>query len=290
MSTKATKILMTVISIALICCVVFLLIFKLNVNNNYKINNSIIDSVIDEKNANEVDWDKLKKKNNDIVGWLSINNTTINTPIVQSSDNSFYLKKNINKEYSFSGTPFMDYRNSNDLTDNNTIIYGHNMRDYQLFGELLTLYKDSSSASNNKFIKLNTPNGTHKYVIVGAFYTNSNPSDDNGYVSEYNIPNLDEGNFSDFLAQLKQRYIFTSGIEVNNTDKIITLSTCAYQFRDERFVVIARELRENESENTFKFNFKKNENPRYPDKWYKINHKNNLYENMQKWSLDEENN
>lgn len=290
MSTKTTKILMSVISIALICCVIFLLIFKLNVNNTYNLTNSIIESVIDEKNNNEIDWDKLKKKNSDIVAWLSIDNTTINTPIVQASDNSFYLKKNISKEYSFSGTPFMDYRNSENITDNNTIIYGHNMRDNQLFGELLTLYKDSSSASNYKYIRLDTPNGTHKYALVGAFYTNSNSSDDNGYVFEYNIPSLDEGNFSDFLAQLKQRYIFTSGIDVNKSDKIITLSTCAYQFKNERFVVVARELREDESENTLKFSFKTNENPRYPDKWYKINHKNNLYENMPKWSLDEENN
>lgn len=289
MSTKSIKIVTVLISIALITCVAFLLIFKINVNNSYKQTNQIMQSVLvkNSKDENDVDWEKLKAKNKDVIGWLSINDTTINTPIVQSTDNSYYLKKNFNKKYSFNGNPFIDYRNDMNIDDTNTIIYGHNMRDSQLFGELLDIYKNSQTASNYKIIKLKTPKSVHKYAIIGAFYTNSEPKDDNGYVFEYNSPNLDEGDYADFLAQLEQRYIFTSGVDVNMSDKLLTLSTCAYQFKNERFVVVARELRNGESENSIKFNFEDVNNPRYPDKWYKVNHKNNIYKNLPKWSLSE---
>ena len=155
MSTKSIKIVTVLISIALITCVAFLLIFKINVNNSYKQTNQVMQSVLvkNSKDENDVDWEKLKAKNKDVIGWLSINNTTINTPIVQSADNSYYLKKNFNKKYSFNGNPFIDYRNDMNIGDTNTIIYGHNMRDSQLFGELLDIYKNSQTASNYKIIK-----------------------------------------------------------------------------------------------------------------------------------------
>ena len=118
---------------------------------NKKLNNGLIEkAVVETSNTNtissntedeytlplSVDFSALKQENEDIIGWIYSENTPINYPVVQSDDNEYYLRRLTNGEYNIAGSIFMDYRNSASLEDNNTIIYGHNMKNNTMFGSL----------------------------------------------------------------------------------------------------------------------------------------------------------
>ena len=291
-----TRIAMILLAIIIIGCVGYLIYYEINLNNSYSVTYRVVDEYDTEYRGNdkELDWDSLQEENGDTVGWLKIKGTDINTPIVQADDNEYYLRKDFNKNYSYSGTPFLDYRNNScnkenednaDEFNQNTIIYGHNMRDNKGFSELLSIYNNAESAKGFKYIQYDTPGNKNDWVVLGAFYTNSNPKDDNDYCFPYNTPIMSYGNFADFTEQLRQRFIFTSGVDFNHNDKLLMLSTCSYTYKDERFVVVARQLREDETKEEMQFEFKDNLLPRYPQKWYDKNRMNNPYVNYPQWVI-----
>jgi len=100
-----------------------------------------------EEPTNSVDFDELKKINSNVVGWIVIEDTQVNYPIVQGKDNSYYLNHSFDKSWNSLGSIFMDYRSSNDFSDYNTFIYGHHTKNGSMFGELYkymdaTFYKE----------------------------------------------------------------------------------------------------------------------------------------------------
>ena len=102
---------------------------------------------------NQVDFNSLLGVNDQVVGWLSVDTTNINYPIVQSNDNDFYLSHNINKVSDNSGWTFMDYRNNSNMTDKNTIFYGHNLLNNTSFGSISRMFnKKWYDSSNHKII------------------------------------------------------------------------------------------------------------------------------------------
>ena len=168
----------------------------------------------------ELNFEKLFAVNNRTVGWIRVPNTTIDYPVAQASDNSFYLNHSFDKSWNSAGWIFADYRNKFDGTDKNIILYGHNRMDSSMFATLKnTQNPDWYNNSNNKYITLTTPNTTHVYEVFSVYtiksetyYLTTDFSSDEQYLK--------------FLNDMKNRSIHNFGVTLSESDSIITLSTC----------------------------------------------------------------
>lgn len=171
----------------------------------------------------------MYKFNKEIVSWISVDSTNINYPIVKSDDNEFYLNHNINKSYDSSGWTFMDYRNNSDLSDFNTIFYGHNLINKTSFGSVSNMFNDKWFETSNHNIVVANKNGKYTYKIFSVYY--SEP--DSSYL-QTNYDNKIE--YLDFLNMLKEKSKFNFSEELNENDRIITLSTCTDDNKGRRVV------------------------------------------------------
>ena len=177
----------------------------------------------------------LYQQNNDMVGWIKIPDTPVDYPVVKYSDNEFYLHKNFNKEYQFSGIPFLDYQSNDESV--NKIIYAHNMKNGTMFASLAD-YEDKSFYDAHKNIMYDTLYDNGEYEIVSAFTTKVGASNEFKYYDYADIES--EGLFKEYVTQAKSCSFYDTGVNTVYGDSLITLSTCAYHTSNERFVVIAR--------------------------------------------------
>ncbi|MDL0366052.1 sortase SrtB, partial [Clostridioides difficile] len=163
--------------------------------------------------------------------WLSVENTNINYPVVQSKDNSYYLDKDFYKKDSISGTLFMDYRNKS-IDDKNIIIYGHNMKNKTMFNNL-NKFKDADFFKKNNKIKITLNGKEFLYDVFSAYIVES----DYDYLKT-NFNN--ESDYQNYINDITSKSLYKSPIKVNSNDKIVTLSTCTYEFDDARMVIHGR--------------------------------------------------
>lgn len=229
-------------------------------------------------------YKQLYDINPDISGWISIPALEINFPVTKGKDNDYYLHRNIYKKYADYGVPFFDYRMT-DLKNlhRNNVVYGHNMKNDDLIFGMLENYRKVDYFKANPVIECNTIYGDHTWFICAVFITNSTKSADNGYVFPYNFVDVDDAKFASFIEEIKKRSFYDTGVDVELTDKLLTLSTCCYDFNDARLVVVAREKRANESANIDVSGAKENPNPKYPQAWYDAKGKTNPYAGDAKW-------
>ncbi len=220
---------------------------------------------------------EMLKINGDYAGYVSIPGV-VSEAVVQARDNDFYLKKNIYGQNRSCGTVYADYRNVvndyADLQSDNIILYGHNQRDGTMFGQLDYYKWDAKYWLQNPFIYFDNKYEQSTYVIIGSFVTNTEPEHDNGNVFDYhNYINFSEKNtFEEFITEINKRSHFHTGIDVNEDDKFITLSTCSYEWEPARHVIIGRKLRQGETpENIDTTGFEVNPNPKWPAIYYKYN-------------------
>lgn len=197
--------------------------------NNNEINseinneeNSTITEENEEKKITNNEVASLKELNEDTVGWLKVNNTNVDYPVVQASDNDYYLKRNFKKEKDNSGWIFMDYRADNKNLSDNTIIFGHNMY-YSgvMFG---TLYKTKQSSwytnPENQIIEFDTLYDKMKWQIFSIYTTE--------ITNDYLIADFStEEKFQDFINLITNRSKYEFNTPVSTKDKILTLSTCS---------------------------------------------------------------
>lgn len=195
-------------------------------NSNKKMLKEISNNVqvtIDNEDGKEeykVDFNKLKQINPDTVAWLKVAGTDIEFPVVKTSDNEYYLKHSYDKSYNSAGWPFMDYRNKLNNTDKNIIIYGHNRRDYSMFGTLKNiLNKEWYDNENNRYVTFNTENENSIYEVFSVYRIE---------VEDYYLKTtFTDEEFEEYIQTIKTRSIKNFGVEVTTEDKILTLSTCA---------------------------------------------------------------
>lgn len=163
----------------------------------------------------------LKEQNSDTVGWVTVNNTTVNYPVVQALNNSYYLTHDFNKNSNSLGWVFMDYRNNPYELDQNTVIYGHNIaKDKLMFGNLsAALNPNWYNKESNQYITFNTAQKDMQWRIFSIYKIAAT----NDYL--YNTFETQE-EFLGFVNKMKSRSIHDFGVEVKENDKIITLSTC----------------------------------------------------------------
>ena len=204
-----------------------IVIWYMNNQNNKKISDEIAEFVtVDETKEDDeekyvVDFEKLKEKNSDIVAWLKVKGTNIETTVVKSTNNDYYLTHNFNKEYNSAGWIFADYKNKVDGTDKNLVIYGHNMRDDSMFGSLKwVINEDWYNNEDNKYITLVIENETQIYEVFSVYQI-----EEEDYYIQTNFNT--EKEFSTFLETIKKRSKKDFNVDVNKEDNILTLSTCA---------------------------------------------------------------
>lgn len=170
--------------------------------------------------------------NEDIIGWIKISDTAIDYPVVKTDNNDFYLKNDVYKQPDKAGAIFMDFRNSGDFDDFNTIIYGHNMKNGSMFKSLLK-YKDEDFFDTHPTIEYSTLYEDTQWEVFSAYVTSTD-----FYYIETDFPS--EEDYQSFLDSIVEKSLYAPDFEVSATDTILTLSTCAYDFNDARFVVHAR--------------------------------------------------
>lgn len=168
----------------------------------------------------DVDITELKEKNSDTVGWINVNNTNINYPFVQTKDNSYYLNHSFDKKYNEAGWVFLDYRNSKNLNNKNTILYAHSRLDKTMFGSLSKVLKSSwYNNKDNHIIRLSTDTENTLWQIFSVYKI-----PEESYYITTNFNSNEE--YTKFLNTIKQRSIHNFNTNLDANDKILTLSTC----------------------------------------------------------------
>ncbi len=184
------------------------------------------------------DLKSLKIKNEDTEGWIKIDGTRINYPVMQNGD--FYLHNNFYKKYSISGTPYLaSYCNVN--SSDNFIIYGHHMSNGSMFAGL-DIYKTYNGYKNHKYIKFFTliddKTIENQYEVVGAYKVQPNIEVANILYGTTKFRNVEE--FNKYKNVLKNKSLYDTGANLNYGDKFITLSTCEYSQKNGRLVVVGK--------------------------------------------------
>ncbi len=225
---KAIKILLLFIFLAMLGFSIYKInVIKKELNASEEIKEELIElveipEIPSEEPSFKVDFDELKKINPDVVGWIVIEGTQVNYPIVQGNDNSYYLNHSYDKKWNSLGSIFVDYQSSKDFIDYNTFIYGHHTKNGSMFGELYK-YMTESFYEKNKIFYLYTPSGNYEAEIFSA-YLDSTKSE--SYNQSFN--SVDE--FNDYITMIKKKSNYNTNVEIDTTkDKTITLYSCSHE-------------------------------------------------------------
>lgn len=220
---------------------IFGYIFYNNYQSEKKVDNikdqitEVLDTTSEEEPSNNIssseenkavdplieNYQKLLTINSDTVGWLTVKGTKIDYPVVKTSDNSYYLKRNFNREKDYNGWVFMDYRNNAKSLDSNTIIYAHN-RYYSgvMFGTLNNVTKNNwRNDPDNLYITFNSMYEQMTWKVFSIYNIE--------VTSDYLYTNFNTNEeYQKFINLIKDRSNFKFDTEVTTQDKILTLSTC----------------------------------------------------------------
>lgn len=179
-----------------------------------------IPDIPSEEPSFSVDFTKLKNINEDVVGWIVIEGTKINYPIVQGKNNTYYLNHSYDKKWSSFGSIFMDYKSSSDFLDYNTFIYGHHTKNGSMFGEIYK-YLDESFYNEHPFFYLYTPHKNYKVEVFSAYVNKSNS---NSYKDKFSS----KEDYQNYLKYIIARNNYNTNVKIDfNKDKIITLYSCS---------------------------------------------------------------
>lgn len=180
----------------------------------------------------------LYAQNNDFIGWIKIEGTTIDYPVMQTkNDPEYYLYRNFQKEDSAHGTPFVDAACDIDASDQ-TIIYGHHMKDGTMFRPLEN-YSDLDFYNNHKIIQFDTLNGNGRYEVMAVFRTSAGAD---GFPFYQFINAGTPEDFDHYVNEVKAIAEYDTGITAAHGDKLIALSTCEYTHEDGRLVIVAKKI------------------------------------------------
>ena len=189
-------------------------------------------------------YKSLYELNGDLVGWISIEDTKIDYPVMQTiNDEEYYLHRNYYGDEAKEGLPFMDSRCIVGRPSTNLIIYGHNMKNGTMFADLLK-YESKAYYEKHKYIHFDTIYEEALYEIVAVFRSRVAYIDENTF-RFYNFIEADaEDEFYDYYNTIRDMSLYRIEAEAKASDYLLTLSTCEYTVEDGRFVVVARKIAE----------------------------------------------
>lgn len=188
------------------------------------------------------EYKTLYQKNKKLIGWLKIDDTLIDYPVMQTSDNEYYLDHNYNQEYDKNGSLFLDCNCSAYPQSTNLIIYGHHMKSGQMFGGLQK-YAKESYAQKHSTIQFDTIYEKGTYQVMYVF--RSQVYNENDIVFKYYqfIEANSEEEFNSYMREMEAVSLYDTGVTASFGDSILTLSTCDYSQEDGRFVVVAKKIK-----------------------------------------------
>ncbi len=191
-----------------------------------------------EENGMLTQYMALYQRNNEFSGWIEIEGTKIDYPVMQNTQtNAYYLHRNFNREDSDAGIPFLDFQCSLNPRSDNMIVYSHNMKNGEMFHDLLN-YKDVNYYKEHTTVKFDTLYETGEYEIFAVIRTKVGASNEFKYYENINFK--DETEFNAFRDTAIKRSLYDTGIKPQYGDKLLTLSTCSYNTDNERFVVFCK--------------------------------------------------
>ncbi len=183
-------------------------------------------------NRSEIDFPALWQTCPDVVGWIRLNDSVIDYPVVLGEDNDFYLHHLPDGTANSAGSIMMDQANSGDFTDTVNILHGHHMRSGSMFGRLAD-YSQKDYYETHPIMRLYTPAGDYDIAIFAAYTVD-------GYTFGYPTSFEDEAAFAQFVRRAVSATPYETGVDVQYGDRILLLSTCAYAYTGARFVVMGK--------------------------------------------------
>lgn len=178
-----------------------------------------IEAKVELKAPITVDFQQLQAVNEDIVGWIYMEAIPeISYPIVQGTDNNYYLKHTVEGKRNSSASIFMDYRNMSDFSHENTLIYGHNMKNQSMFGRLKQ-YKQAETCAKSQYFWILTPQRDYRYEIFSVREVGER--DD-----VYSHLTFEQEELKSYLEQMQEHSAVPFSYTFDGTEKIVTLSTC----------------------------------------------------------------
>jgi sortase B len=203
-----------------------------NVSNVLPKDTSIVTTVYQTTKSIQDQFKPLLKINSDVIGWVKIDDTLIDYPVVQAADNEYYLSKDLNQKNNVNGSIFLDYRNHIDKDEKHWILYGHNMKNKSMFMALLN-YESKWYFDHHSIIDFDTLYGNKKWRVFSAYFTNT--SED--YLRTDFKTNAE---YKDFIKSLQEKSLHSTKITLYDSDTVLTLSTCSNTHDGARFVVHAK--------------------------------------------------
>lgn len=246
-NSKYKKILLVILFILLICAICYIIYNCINANKNKSLYNDIIpDKATDDLSKVTSEFTEkvkeLQKENTDIKGWVRIEDTNINYPLLQTDNNDYYLTHNYKKEKSSYGSIFIN--NNCDIKDDNAnvIIYGHDMKDNQMFKDLIK-YQDKDFYEQHHIIKIATEKNENNYEIISAFKSRVFYQDETNVFRFYQYYNFDnENKYNEYISNCKKIQLYDTGKTATYGEQLITLITCEYSQENGRMVVVAKKV------------------------------------------------
>jgi len=255
------KIIVSILIIIFIFSVVYIIIYFYNNNKALKEKNLLENIVIDENNIidestsdnpeenavvkteNMLKLEELQKENSDIVAYIEIDGTNISYPVLQTTDNDYYVTHNYKKEYSKLGAIFLDKDSDLNKPTTNFLIYGHRAENGTMF-EDLDNYQDESYYKEHPIIKFITPTEESEYEIIAVFLSRVYyKSETNVFRYYYFINAENEEEYNEYVTNSKKASLYDTGKTAEYGDQLLTLSTCEYSQEDGRLAVVAKKIK-----------------------------------------------
>ena len=194
---------------------------------------------IESEKSSETSFESLFSENSDMVGWIFIEGTGVNYPVMQTKNSpNYYLKRNFNKEYSDLGVPYVQ-ENCDLATSDNIIIYGHHIKGGKMFGSL-DKFTSKSFYDKHKIIQFNTLTEQSQYQIIAVFKTIAYSASGFRYYDFVNAE--DEADFNAYVSRCKELALYDTGVTAKYGDRLLTLSTCKRFAENGRLVVVAKKI------------------------------------------------
>lgn len=217
-------------------------VFSKKADGNQILNNIDIAQETEEVNERMLQIQDLKKENNEIIGWIEIQNTNINFPVLQGTDNEYYMKHTYKKEYSNDGSIFLDKDYNWNLPSSNLLLYGHNNKNGNMFQDLLK-YKEENYYKEHPNIRFTTLDDDSEYEIISVFLSHVYYKEEKNVFRYYyfiNAENEEEYNY--YVEESKKASLYETGKTAKYGEQLLTLSTCEYSQEDGRFVIVAKKM------------------------------------------------
>ncbi len=196
-----------------------------------------------EKTESMLKVEELKGINEDIIGWIEIKDSPINYPILQGTDNEYYLKHDYKKESNKHGSIYLKAGCDINNVNSNLIIYGHNLNDDEMFNNILK-YADKTYYEAHKIINITTENEEREYEVIATFKSRVFYKKEKNVFRYYNYLNFkDKVEYDEYLNNVRNLQLYDTGIEANYGEQLLTLITCEYSIENGRMIVVAKRIK-----------------------------------------------